>query len=213
MRTLLKVHEDVHTVPEAIGKMMDAYAAEGYRVERLSSMNFKITLQGGWVHIYWQDGRIWQEIIEEKEEKNTAESAKELTDAKPTKKENEQARRQQESAQVTIRLHPGLKEALQREADRQGNSLDGLIVDLLTEACVPGNWETGSTPRKRGKRLEVAVDITKDLELMDRDELKAYARAKGIRLYTVVPEKIRKKIREIEYARAHHGDAFRNPKK
>jgi len=64
-RTLLRVHEDVHTVPEAIGKMVDAYAAEGYQVERLSSMNFKIILEGGWVHIYWQDGRIWQEIIKE----------------------------------------------------------------------------------------------------------------------------------------------------
>lgn len=69
MKTLLRVHEDIHTVPEAIGKMAEEYAAEGYQVERLSSMNFKIVLQGGWVHIFWEDGRIWQEIIEEKEEK------------------------------------------------------------------------------------------------------------------------------------------------
>ncbi len=65
MKQLLQVHEDVITVPEVIRKMADAYAAEGYQVERLTPMNFKITLQGGWVHIYWQDGRIWQEIIEE----------------------------------------------------------------------------------------------------------------------------------------------------
>ncbi len=63
MRTLLRVHEDVHTVPEAIGKMVEAYISEGYQVERLSNMNFKITLQGGWIHIYWEDGRIWQEMI------------------------------------------------------------------------------------------------------------------------------------------------------
>jgi len=69
MRTLLEFHEDVHTVPEAIGKIMEEYVAEGYQVERLTPMNFKITLQGGWVHIFWEDGRIWQEIIEEKEEK------------------------------------------------------------------------------------------------------------------------------------------------
>ena len=79
MRTLLKVHEDIHTVPEAIGKMMEEYAAEGYQVERLSSMNFKITLQGGWVHIYWQDGRIWQEIMEETADNRGQESMDRLS--------------------------------------------------------------------------------------------------------------------------------------
>lgn len=69
MRTLLQVHEDVITVPEVIGKMAKEYISDGNQVERLSSMNFKIILQGGWVHIYWEDGCIWQEIIEEKEEK------------------------------------------------------------------------------------------------------------------------------------------------
>ena len=83
-----------------------------------------------------------------------------------------------------------------------------------------GVFETNDTPSASGvagrggsagrKRPGVTVDMTKDLELMDRDELKAYARAEGIRLYTVVPEKMRKQIREIEYTRAHHGDAFRD---
>ena len=45
--------------------MAEEYAAEGYQVERLSSMNFKIVLSDGWVHIFWEDGKIWQEIIEE----------------------------------------------------------------------------------------------------------------------------------------------------
>lgn len=65
MRELLKVWEDVITVPEVIGKLAGEYISEGNQVERLSSMNFKIVLQGGWVHIYWEDGKIWQEIIEE----------------------------------------------------------------------------------------------------------------------------------------------------
>ncbi len=84
MRTLLQVHEDVITVPEAIGKMMEEYAIEGYQVERLTPMNFKIILEDGWIHIYWEDGRIWQEIIEEKEEKSVteSESAKVSADAK-----------------------------------------------------------------------------------------------------------------------------------
>ena len=51
MKQLLQVHEDVITVPEVIRKMANAYADEGYQVERLTPMNFKITLQGGWVHI------------------------------------------------------------------------------------------------------------------------------------------------------------------
>ncbi len=65
MRELLKVWEDVITVPEVIGKLAGEYISEGNQVERLSSMNFKIVLQGGWVHIYWEDGKIWQEIIED----------------------------------------------------------------------------------------------------------------------------------------------------
>ena len=64
MRTLLKVHEDVITVPEIMKKMMEEYVSQGYEVERLSSMNFKIILKGGWVHIFWQDGKVWQDIIE-----------------------------------------------------------------------------------------------------------------------------------------------------
>jgi len=64
MRTLLRVHEDAITVPDVMKKMMGEYASQGYEVERLTSMNFKIVLQDGWVHTYWEDGIIWQEIIE-----------------------------------------------------------------------------------------------------------------------------------------------------
>lgn len=87
MRELLKVWEDVITVPEVIGKIAEEYISEGNQVKRLSSMNFKIVLQGGWIHIYWEDGKIWQEIIEEKEEKSVteSESAKELADVEDKK--------------------------------------------------------------------------------------------------------------------------------
>lgn len=112
-----------------------------------------------------------------------------------------------QEGQATIRIPDRLKDALQQEAEQRGDSLDGLIIQIL------GGWKPDSTPRKQGKRPAVAVDMTKDLELMDRDELKQYARAKSIRLYTVVPEKMRKQIREIEYTRAHHGDAFRDAEK
>ena len=54
--------------------------------------------------------------------------------------------------------------------------------------------------------------MTKGIDLMDRDELKAYAGLRRVRLYTVAPEKMRKQIRGIEYTRAHHGDAFQDPK-
>lgn len=49
----------------------------------------------------------------------------------------------------------------------------------------------------------------KNLENMNKEELKQYARDNGIRLYTSVPERMRKRIKEVEYVRKHHGDAFR----
>lgn len=52
----------------------------------------------------------------------------------------------------------------------------------------------------------------KQLEEMTREELKAYAKDRGIRLYTVVPEKMIKIIREVEHVREIHGDAFRESK-
>lgn len=48
-----------------------------------------------------------------------------------------------------------------------------------------------------------------DLDKMNKDELKKYAKEKGIRLFTTVPEKMREKIKVTEYVREHHGDAFR----
>lgn len=46
------------------------------------------------------------------------------------------------------------------------------------------------------------------LEDMSREQLAQYAREQGIKLYTRVPDKMIKRIKEVEYIRKHHGDAF-----
>lgn len=46
------------------------------------------------------------------------------------------------------------------------------------------------------------------LEDMSREQLVQYAREQGIKLYTQVPSKMIKRIKEVEYTRKHHGDAF-----
>ena len=48
----------------------------------------------------------------------------------------------------------------------------------------------------------------KTVDEMDKQELKEYAKKKGIRLYTTV-DKMRNQIKQVEYTREHHGDAFR----
>lgn len=51
--------------------------------------------------------------------------------------------------------------------------------------------------------------IMKTVDEMDKQELKEYAKKKGIRLYTTVLDKMRNQIKQVEYTREHHGDAFR----
>lgn len=58
-------------------------------------------------------------------------------------------------------------------------------------------------------------EMTKDqimsiLTTMDKDQLKQVARENGIKLYTVVPEKMRVTMRDVIYSRLHQGDAFWN---
>lgn len=111
MRTLLRVYEDVVTVPETIEKMVEEYISEGYQIERLTSMNFKIILQGGWVHIYWQDGRIWQEIVEEVKKESTSEPI-ETTDIKASKMEqdvNHYAKQEEQENERREINHAGVK--------------------------------------------------------------------------------------------------------
>lgn len=65
MKNILKVHEDVITVPEAIRELMDEYADIGYEVKKISIIDFKLVFPDGWVHIFWENGFIYQEIFEE----------------------------------------------------------------------------------------------------------------------------------------------------
>lgn len=64
MRDILKVHEDVITASEAIQSLMKEYSDIGYQTERLTPVNFKIVFPDGWVHVFWEKGCIYQEIIE-----------------------------------------------------------------------------------------------------------------------------------------------------
>ena len=52
--------------------------------------------------------------------------------------------------------------------------------------------------------------IRTELQYASYDELKAYAREHGIRLYTKVPSKMLNIIAETQARRMHHGDAFRD---
>lgn len=62
MKTILKVHHDVMTVPSIINVMIKNYKDIGYNVEKITSNNFKIIFPDGIVYIYWENGIIYQEI-------------------------------------------------------------------------------------------------------------------------------------------------------
>ena len=49
----------------------------------------------------------------------------------------------------------------------------------------------------------------KTIDEMNKEELKKYAKEKGIRLYTSVEDKMRKHIKQVEHVREYHGNAFR----
>lgn len=64
MKRAIKAHFDISTVPTVITEIMDEYAKEGYQVERLTPMNFKIILDDGWAHIFWEKGCIYEEYYD-----------------------------------------------------------------------------------------------------------------------------------------------------
>lgn len=64
MKRMITAHFDIITVPEVIENMMDEYAEEGYQVERLTPMNFKIILDDGWSNIFWEKGYIYEEYYD-----------------------------------------------------------------------------------------------------------------------------------------------------
>ena len=64
MRDIIKVHEDLFTVPSTITKLMQEYLENGFNAVRLTPINFKLLFPDGWVHFYWEKGCIYQEIFE-----------------------------------------------------------------------------------------------------------------------------------------------------
>ena len=64
MKQLLKVHADVITVPVTMKELMQEYESNGYKTEEITMICFKLIFPDGCVHIFWEDGCIYQEIIE-----------------------------------------------------------------------------------------------------------------------------------------------------
>lgn len=54
--------------------------------------------------------------------------------------------------------------------------------------------------------------MEKSLDIMTREELRAYAKKKGYKLFTTNTEKMREIIKQKDYFWEHHGDAFREQK-
>lgn len=60
-REILKVWDDVTTVPEEMKKIFQQYKKEGYTCNRYMNV-VSLILEDGIVYIYWENGIIWQEI-------------------------------------------------------------------------------------------------------------------------------------------------------
>lgn len=63
MKQLIKVWEDPITVLEEMKRIEKEYQKQGYEVHRLMNC-IRLVFEDGYVKIWWEDGRIWQEIIE-----------------------------------------------------------------------------------------------------------------------------------------------------
>lgn len=61
MKQMIKVWSDPLTVLEEIKRIEKEYLDQGYEVERLMNC-IRLILEDGEVHIYWENGVIWQEI-------------------------------------------------------------------------------------------------------------------------------------------------------
>ena len=64
MKEIIKHHKDCMTVQEALQKMQQDYAKQGYNCT-LKLNTLKIKLDDGYVMIWWQDGVFWQECFAE----------------------------------------------------------------------------------------------------------------------------------------------------
>lgn len=67
MKRILKIHEDAITVPEMMKDLRNEYEKIGYTVEELTLVEFKLVLDDGEVFIYWDHGKVYEEIKEDEE--------------------------------------------------------------------------------------------------------------------------------------------------
>ena len=63
MKQLIKRHDDAVTALEEIYKLEQEYREQGYIVKRLMNC-IQLVLDDGCVEIWWEDGAIWQEVVE-----------------------------------------------------------------------------------------------------------------------------------------------------
>lgn len=64
MKQLIKTWEDTSTVIEEMKRIEKEYQDQGYKTSR-TMVTVRLFLEDGAVDIYWKDGAIWQEVIEE----------------------------------------------------------------------------------------------------------------------------------------------------
>lgn len=64
MERIIKVHDDIITVPEAIRKLREDYQSVGYDVSEVIFNMFYVYLDDGQVMICWKDNGFY-EVIED----------------------------------------------------------------------------------------------------------------------------------------------------
>ena len=63
MKQLIKMWDDPITVLEEMKRIEQEYREQGCEVKRIMNC-IQLIFEDGYVKIWWEDGRIWQEIIE-----------------------------------------------------------------------------------------------------------------------------------------------------
>ena len=63
MKQLIKRHDDAITALEEIKRIEQEYLEQGYEVHRLMNC-IRLVFEDGYVEIWWEDGCIWQEVVE-----------------------------------------------------------------------------------------------------------------------------------------------------
>lgn len=63
MKQLIKRHDDAITALEEIKRIEQEYQDQGYKTSR-TMVTVRLFLEDGYVEIWWEDGCIWQEVVE-----------------------------------------------------------------------------------------------------------------------------------------------------